>query len=742
MTIKGSVESISFRNEDNGFTVLTVSVPGQKDQMTCVGSFASVVEGDYLEMEGEMVRHPMYGEQLSVKSYRATEPEDAASMELYLGSGAIKGIGKSLAARIIKAFGDDTFRVIEEEPEKLVSIKGISERIAFSIATQFEDLRGQRRSMMFLQQYGISGNLAIKIYKQFGPDMYNIIQDNPYILAEKISGIGFKTADSIASRAGISANSEYRIRAGVAYTLSESTSGGHTYLPYDELISRSANILGVSSEEVSNQVDRLLVEKKLIMNFDEEGGKCIYLSAFFFMEFNVARILKDLAAYDHTGINDIAQRIASVEKELGLKLDELQKKAVTQAAVSGVFILTGGPGTGKTTTINAIIRFFEDLGLDILLAAPTGRAAKRIYETTGREASTIHRLLELKVSGENMDQSRNSGFVFERNADNPLEADVVIIDEMSMVDISLMNALLKAVSVGTRLILVGDVNQLPSVGPGNVLKDIINSGAFSVTTLNTIFRQDFASDIIVNAHRINAGEQLILNNKSKDFFLLRRDNAQKIIQETISMVGDRLPRYIGAKPFDIQVLTPMRKGDLGVENLNNALQETLNPASKAKREKEYRDTVFREGDKVMQIRNNYQLEWEVRSKRGFLADSGSGVFNGDSGVITAVNTFSSTMEVMFDDDRRVDYPFQNLDELELAYAVTVHKSQGSEYPAVVIPLLSGPSMLFSRNILYTAVTRARKCVMLIGTDEIISSMIKNIGEQKRYSGLKARIVEL
>jgi len=742
MTVKGSVESITFRNEDNGFTVLTLSVPGEKEGLTCVGVLAAVAEGDYLEIEGEKSRHPVYGDQLSVKSYRCTEPEDSAAMELYLGSGIIKGVGKTLAARIVAAFGDDTFRVIDEEPERLISVKGISERIARGIAEQFEEQRGQRRSMMFLQQYGISGNLAIKIYKQFGPELYDIIQDNPYILAEKINGVGFKTADMIASRAGIAANSEHRIRAGIAYCLSESMSSGHTYLPFDELLKRSAGMLGVSDSEVSNQIDRLLIEKKIILNFDEDGGKCIYLAPFYFMEQNCARILKDLAAYEQPAIRDTEHRISNVEKELGIRLDELQKKAVRMAAANGVFILTGGPGTGKTTTINAIIRFFEEMGLDILLAAPTGRAAKRIYETTGRAASTIHRLLELKVTSGDMDGNRSAGFSFERNAENPLEADVVIIDEMSMVDISLMNALLKAISTGTRLIMVGDVNQLPSVGPGNVLKDIIGSGAFSVITLDTIFRQASASDIIVNAHRINAGEQLEINNKSRDFFLLRRDNARQIVEETISMVGERLPRYIDAKPFDIQVLTPMRKGELGVLSLNAALQQSLNPPSPGKREKEYRDQVFREGDKVMQIKNNYQLEWEVRSKRGFLADSGSGVFNGDSGVIVSVNTFSETMEVLFDDERTVQYPFQNLDELELAYAVTVHKSQGSEYPAVVIPLLSGPSMLFSRNILYTAVTRARKCVMLIGTDEIISSMIGNIGEQKRYSGLRSRIIEL
>ncbi|MCR5331830.1 MAG: ATP-dependent RecD-like DNA helicase [Lachnospiraceae bacterium] len=741
MVIKGCVERITYRSPESGFTVLELNVAGEKDNIVCVGVIPHISEGEYLEIEGEKTRHPAYGDQISVRTCHVTEPEDASAMEMYLGSGTIKGVGRALAARIVRAFGDDTFKVIETEPEKLISIKGISERIARSIAEQFEELKEQRRSMMFLQQYGISSNLAIKIYKQFGPDMYDLIETNPYKIAEVISGVGFKTADAIASRVGISRNSEYRIRAGIAYVLAEGSANGHTCLPWDILLRNAVRMLQVSEDEVSRQLDRLLIEKKIVLNLTNDGEKRIYTSVFYFMELNCARMLNDLNVTYRIPEHRIEGKIAEIENEMDMEFDELQKKAVREAAKCGVLVLTGGPGTGKTTTINAIIRYFESEGMDILLAAPTGRAAKRIYETTGHQASTIHRLLELKPVGDTDDSINAGKYSFERNDENPLEADAVIIDEMSMVDITIMNALLKAIGTGTRLVMVGDVNQLPSVGPGCVLKNIIDSGVFSVIRLNTIFRQAALSDIIMNAHRINNGEYPVLNNKSRDFFYLRKNDADSVASSMLGMITGKLPDYIGAQPFDIQILTPMRKGELGVERLNVILQEKLNPKAPGKREKEYRNMVFREGDKVMQIKNDYQIEWEVRSSKGFLIDKGNGIFNGDCGVIASINTFAEHMIIRFDDERLVEYPFSMLDELELAYAVTIHKSQGSEYPAVILPLLMGPSMLFNRNLLYTAVTRARKCVVIIGSEDTVRKMTDNTSENKRYSGFEERLRE-
>ncbi len=744
MIIEGCVDSIIFRNTENGYTILRLSVQGEKETTTCVGNFSYVAEGDFLRCEGELTRHQLYGMQLKVSKYEAVEPTDTASMETYLGSGAIKGVGRALAAKIVKKFGEDTFRVIEEEPIRLADIKGISERMAREISEQFDEKREQRQSMMFLQQYGITPNLAVKIHRQYGAAMYEIIRTNPYKMAEDISGVGFKTVDEIAAKVGISGDSEFRIRAGILYALSEASGQGHTYLPQEKLTDFVKGLLLVDPEEIERQTDKLLLERKLVAKKDADGNVCIYSSVFYYTELGVARMLIDLNVKCPVREEQLEARIAQIEKSLNVELDTLQRQAVAEAAKNGVLILTGGPGTGKTTTIKAIIRLFEMEGLDILLAAPTGRAAKRIYETTGREASTIHRLLELKVNEDLASNEHRSGgaFTFERNAENPLEADVIIIDEMSMVDISLMSALLKAIAVGARLIMVGDVNQLPSVGPGNVLRDIINSGAFNTVRLNTIFRQALTSDIVVNAHKINNGEELSLNNKSKDFFFMQRDDADTVAAVVVALVRDKLPSFVHARSFDIQVLTPMRKGELGVEKLNSVLQHYLNPAVPGKQEKEHHGVTFREGDKVMQIKNNYQVEWETRNKKGYLIESGTGIFNGDCGIIRQINTYAETMTIDFDEGKLVDYPFSQLDELELAYAVTIHKSQGSEYPAVVLPLLAGPPLLFNRNLLYTAVTRAKNCVTIVGRRETVGAMIRNTSEIRRYSGLADRISEM
>lgn len=734
-TVVGYVEKIVFRNAENGYTVL--SLFNNEIEITCVGYFTLINEGEYIQATGNYIEHPVYGEQLLVDYYEIKEPEDAYSIELYLGSGAIKGIGKALASRIVKKFGDSTFRVIIEEPERLSEVKGISERLAMEIYRQFEDKRDLRNAMMFLQKYNITGNLAVKIFQEYGRNMYDIIRENPYKLAEDITGVGFKTADEIARRVGIEPNSDFRIKAGILYLLMQGNSEGHVYLPESELITRAKNLLLSDEETIRRQITALNIEKKIIV-VDNKEDRPIYASVFYYMELNVARMLHDLNIrydYDPKYLNSKLAQIENITKTV---LDEQQRIAVIEAVRNGLLIITGGPGTGKTTTINTIIKIFEAEGLDILLAAPTGRAAKRMTETSGYEAKTIHRMLELSK----LNQEDGSGFTFERNENNPLETDVLIIDEMSMVDISLMHALLKAVSVGTRLILVGDVNQLPSVGPGNVLKDIINSHCFNVVMLTKIFRQADGSDIIINAHKINAGEQIRLDNKSKDFFLIKRDNAAVITAVTINLVMNKLPKYVNATPFDIQVLTPMRKGELGVERLNQALQSALNPPSADKREKEYNHGVFREGDKVMQVKNNYQLAWEIKSSHGITIQTGTGVFNGDAGIIKEINLFSETMLVEFDDNRLVEYTFSQLDELELAYAVTIHKSQGSEYPAIVLPILDGPKMLFNRNILYTAVTRAKQCVVIVGSETMVKYMIDNKNEQSRYSRLCDQIKDM
>lgn len=731
-TITGFVEHIVFRNEENGYTVLNLAV--EEDEVTCVGVFRFISEGESVELKGEYTVHPSYGPQFQVESYAIKAPQDIVSIERYLGSGAIKGVGAALAARIVRRFKEDTFRIIEEEPERLAEIKGISERKAQEIAEQTEEKRELRQAMIFLQNYGISLTLAVKIYQTYQLDMYRIIQENPYKLAEDVTGVGFKIADEIAHKVGIHMDSDFRIRSGILYVLQQASLEGHTYLPKELLTRRACELLEVDADAIEKHYMDMTIDRKLVMKQTEDQVQ-IYASTFYYMELNVAVMLRELNVKYDFSETAVEQRIRKIEELSDLKLDEMQHIAVVEAVRSGLLVITGGPGTGKTTTINTIIQFFESEGMDISLAAPTGRAAKRMSETTGYEAKTIHRLLE--ISG-GMDEHAG----FERNEQNPLETDVLIIDEMSMVDITLIHNLLKAVVTGTRVILVGDVNQLPSVGPGCVLKDIIDSHACNVVRLNRIFRQASESDIIVNAHKINRGEPVILDNKSRDFFFLKRYDANVIISICIQLIQHKLPKYVNAEPFDIQVLTPMRKGLLGVERLNMILQQYLNPPDAKKAEHEHGQTIFRVGDKVMQIKNNYQAEWEVRSRYNIPIEKGLGVFNGDMGLVREINTFSETLTVEYEEGRMVEYPFKELDQLELAYAITIHKSQGSEYPAVIIPLLTGPRMLMNRNLLYTAVTRARKCVTLVGDEKAFYNMEANVNEQKRYSGLRDRLEEL
>lgn len=732
--VTGYVEHIVFRNEDNGYTVFNVE--NDDGEFTCVGSFNFINEGELMELQGDFVNHSVYGTQLKVSTHTVKEPEDLMSIERYLGSGAVKGVGAALAGRIVRRFKEDTFRMIEEEPERLAEVKGISERKAREIAEQVEEKKDLRKAMIYLQKYGISTTLAVKIYKYYGTKIYQVLEENPYQLADNIDGVGFKTADEIATRIGIHTDSDFRIRSGIFYALQQSLSEGHIYLPQQSLLARASRLLNVEIQDMEKYIMDLCIEKKTIRK--EAGDEIrIYAAHYYYLELNTAKMLHDLNIDCNLPEDLMEKRLHKVEEQEQISLDTLQHQAVIESIKHGLLILTGGPGTGKTTTINTMIQFFDREGMSILLAAPTGRAAKRMTEATGYEAQTIHRLLE--VNGNPEEEGSISGFM--KNRQNPLETDVLVIDEMSMVDLPLMHALLSAVVEGTRLILVGDVNQLPSVGPGSILKDIIASNRFPVVTLEKIFRQAGESDIVVNAHKINKGEAVIIDNKSKDFFFLKRQDADVIISIVITLIEKKLPKYVDALPTEIQVMTPTRKGLLGVERLNTILQKYLNPPDPKKLEKENGQRLFRVGDKVMQIKNNYQLEWEICTKFGLTVDKGTGIFNGDMGIVTDINTYDETLEVEYDEKRKVKYPFELLDELELAYAITVHKSQGSEYPAVIIPLLQGPRMLYNRNLLYTAVTRAKKCLTIVGSDTTFQEMIQNKNEQNRYTSLAERIQE-
>ena len=715
-TVSGYVENITFRNEDNGFTVLTLS--SGKEDITCTGNFGYIGQGEYVEIEGEEVFHEIYGKQIKATNYKIVPATDELSLKKYLGSGAIKGLGAVLADRIVDKFGEDTFRIIEEEPERLAEIRGITTRKAMDISTQLEEKKDMRDVMIFLQGYGISPTLSTKIFNNYGTRVYDIIKTNPYQLADDVTGIGFKTADEIARRAGVEVNASVRIKSGMCYALTEASLSGHTYLPKEKMVETTINLLGLrdqylnadgtyNMELLDNCFTELVLEKKLILK-EIDDNQAVFLSTFYYTELNIARMLLELNISTPEDDYILGVKMDTVEDMSGIHLDDLQRQAVVATQNNGVSIITGGPGTGKTTTINAIIQLFESDGLEVSLAAPTGRAAKRMTEATGHEAKTIHRMLEIS-GGQSDDPELDAKFG--RNEQNPLETDVVIVDEMSMVDTFLMHAFLKAVTVGTRLVFVGDV-----------------------------FRQAGESGIVTNAHKINEGKEVKLDNSFGDFLYIERENAQMALNATIGLIKTKLPAYVGANEMDIQVLTPMRNGILGVNSLNPGLQMYMNPPDKNKNEKEIAGVVFREGDKVMQIKNNYQLEWEQRTDKGFLVDSGSGIFNGDMGIITKINNLTNYIEVKFDDDRYVTYDSKQAEELELAYAVTIHKSQGSEYPAVVMPLVSGASMLMTRNLLYTGVTRAKKCVCIVGRKETFNAMVKNEDQHKRYSGLKWQLI--
>lgn len=733
-TLEGIIEEIIYTNEENGYTVLSIS--SEEGDITCVGTLFKVTIGEGIKVTGQYTSHHIYGMQFKVEKFSTYLPHEVTAMERYLGSGAIKGIGPSLAKKLVDEFGKDTFRIIEEEPEQLEVIKGISTRKAQSIAQIFIDQKNMRNTIIFLQEFNISLTYAIKIYDEYKEKTYEVIKTNPYQLAEDIHGVGFKLADSIACKIGIDELSPQRIMSGIKYLLLQNSLDGHVYINKETLINETCTMLEINNINIDNALLELQLKNQIIVK-NKNDEEIVYLISYYNMEQYVAEKIYDLANVDLKEYESIDIEIQEIEKESNIELDTKQKEAIKEAMNSGMLIITGGPGTGKTTTINTIITFFEERDMEVLLAAPTGRAAKRMAETTGREAKTIHRLLEIAYGKDELHQK------FERNEDYPLECDVVIIDETSMIDITLMYHLLKAIVIGTRLILVGDKDQLPSVGPGNVLKDIINSNKINTIILDKIFRQANESHIITNAHKINAGEKIDLKNNKKDFFFINRNNPSHIISEIITLVNTRLPKFSGCTSYDgIQVLTPMRKGILGVDNLNIELQRVLNPPSKDKNQKEYRKTIFREGDKIMQIRNNYNIGWKIVSKYNFTVDEGLGVFNGDIGRIIEINNYSEKVIVLFDDDKKVEYDFTNLDELELAYAVTIHKSQGSEYRVVVMPVFSGPPMLLNKNLLYTAVTRAKEYVVMVGVENIIYKMIENNRDVNRNSTLDYKIIEM
>ena len=733
--IKGYVDHFLYYNESNTYGVLELDT--EDDDVICTGRFPGLTEGETIEVSGEWVDHPTYGVQLKVLNYEIIEPTDILDMERYLASGAIKGIGPSTAKKIIKHFGEDTFRIIEEEPERLSEIKGITERKAISIATQMSERHELRNVVMFMQKYGISNSMAIKLYDEYGSQIKSIILNNPYKLAREVNGIGFKRADEIAAKTGVKLDSEFRIQCGIIHCLKEASTDGHTYLPREELIRSAYELLGVCESDIERQLDELKIERQLI-EVKSEDRLNIYLSEYYQIEKNCAVKLLTLTRYsDRISASELDSEIKSIESELDIELHDLQREAVIKALSEGLFILTGGPGTGKTTTIKSIISGLERRNLRFVLAAPTGRAAKRMSETTGYEASTIHRLLSIKHNPE-----ERADAYFEMNEDNPLDVDAVIIDEASMVDIFLFNSLLKAISPGCKLIIVGDSNQLPSVGPGQVLKDMLDSGVCPNVELKYIFRQSNESHIVTYAHMINNGEQIDFTTKYEDFFLLKRDNYEEIRQALLYLICEKLPKHFNTSPMQIQVLTPMKKGALGVWELNRILQECINPPSDKKVELEYGENIFRVGDKVMQTKNNYDMEWDIMSTYGISAQRGKGVFNGDIGIIDHINKLSRLIKITFDDGREAEYSYETLEELELAYAITIHKSQGSEYPVVIMPLLGGPRSLLYRNLLYTGVTRAKDCVVILGSENTVKEMIRCENENRRYTGLAARIGEV
>ena len=737
LVLEGTVEDVIFHNDDNGYAVFDFK-SDDGDEIICVGTVPQIRRGDMLKLTGGMVIHPTYGLQFKVEFYERVVPTTAVAIEKYLSSGIVKGIGPKTAKKIVDKFGAATFYVIEEKFDRLVEIKGITYDKALAVHNSFCSQRDIRKVMLYLQEFGVTPAFAMKVYKKYGYRTIDIIKENPYRMAEDIAGIGFKTADRIAYSMGIPTDSPNRVKSGIKYILSESLLDGNVFMPKDSLIRQAGEILSVDEEMVDNSLRELRIEHK-VFNENIDGTDAVYLMTMYYTEISAAKKLLELSFFhDDADLKKINDKIDAVEDLSGICLAKQQRTAVIEAMREGVLVITGGPGTGKTTIIHTIIQIFKSSGMEVVLAAPTGRAAKRMTETTGIEAKTIHRMLGVAYADD--DNGRQK---FDKNETEPIEADVIIIDEVSMVDMQLFNNLLKAIEPGTRLILVGDANQLPSVAAGNVLKDIIKSEKIKVVRLTEIFRQARESAIITNAHKINSGEEPVMNGKNTDFFFVNAQYAPEVPGKIVELITKRLPKFTGVDSFsDMQVLTPMRKGDIGAAGLNKTLQKALNPPSDGKKEYETSSCTFREGDKVMQIKNNYNISWKIENRLGKAIDDGTGIYNGDMGIIKSINKQAETITVLFDDMRQAVYEFTALDELELAYAVTIHKSQGSEYPVVIIPIHSGPPMLMSRNLLYTAVTRAKKFVIIVGLKSSVNRMVANDREVSRYSGFAYRLETL
>lgn len=727
-SLKGTIVETIFRNNENGYTVALLE--SKNELVTVTGIFGTEVAGENIEVFGKRFKHPKYGEQFQVDIYNTILPTDMEQIENYLSSGLIKGIGKFTAKKIVETFKEDTFDIIQNNPFKLTEVEGIGEKKADMIAKSFQEQADIKEIMMFLQSHNITTNYSVRIYKEYGKNTIAIIKENPYRLSEDIYGIGFKLADKIAYSLGVEKNSPYRISSGVKYVLSEYAARGHSYVPYSLLVKTSANLLETTIENTEDEIRNMAFTDKIhIETINSES--VVYYLPYHTAEVNVCKNLINLARMDFNISEEEVLKYLSLVEDYSISLTEMQKKAIVQSIINGVTIITGGPGTGKTTIILSIIKILEAMNKKVLLCAPTGRAAKRITESTGREAKTIHRMLEYAY-GED-----DSNLTFNKNENSPLDCHAVIVDEMSMVDILLMNNLLKALKRGTRLIMVGDVDQLPSVGAGNVLSDIIKSNTIKTIRLDMIFRQSAGSMIVQNAHAVNKGTMPILNKKDSDFYFMRKNNTNDIVELIVDLYKDRLPSKYGLIPSkDIQVLSPMKKGDAGVIELNRKIQAAVNPPSKLKKEKVFGKYIFRVGDKVMQIKNNYQAEWKL-TDNDFV--TGEGIYNGDIGVIVFIDDTEQELHVQFDDDKEVVYSFSQLDELILAYATTVHKSQGSEFPVIIMPMVWGPPMLLTRNLFYTAITRAKKLVVLVGKEKYMEEMIENNKINKRFSALDYRL---
>ena len=729
--VEGIVTSIVYKNEDNGYTVAKIKCENNTETYSIVGYMHYLGEGQKIHIEGEWTYHKNFGKQIKVDNFKEILPTTLEGIEKYLASGLINGIGPVTAKKIIKAFGEDALDIIEMHPERLTEVEGIGRKKANKIAESLKDQREIKEVMVFLQSHGITPNFGVKIFKKYGASSVTVLRENPYRLCEDINGIGFKTADKIAKSLGMDINSPFRIASGIKYVLSLAVGNGHVYLPKTECINLSRNELKVDEALIEDSLITLSLSREIVID-EVDNIQCIYLSPMFFSEVKSAKKIVELTLNKiNVEASKIDIEIKEFENENNITFAPEQIDAIKEGVKNGVCVITGGPGTGKTTIIKCIIKIFENRGLNVCLCAPTGRAAKRMSESTGYTAKTIHRLLQVEFI-------EDTERTFARDEDEPIDADVIIVDEASMIDVLLMNSLLNAISSTTRLILVGDVDQLPSVGPGNVLRDIIESEGVAVSRLKHIFRQSSESLITINAHKINSGEMPILNERDKDFFFLQNKSGESIINEISNLVNFRLPKFKKDidKIKDIQVLSPMKKGEAGVIHLNNALQEILNPKSPLKAEKKVGEYILRVGDKVMQTKNNYQLEWEGI---GGNEEKGSGVFNGDIGYIESINIEDSKAYIVFDEDKKVEYDFSSLDEVELAYAITIHKSQGSEFPICIIPVFYGPPMLMTRNLIYTGVTRAKTFLVLIGLKQTLGSMIKNKTITKRYSSLKNRI---